>query len=64
MKELHYFLGIKVIQTPVGAMISQRYYIVNLLYKFEMTECKFMATPLDQNLKLASDSSTEECEPT
>ena len=47
MKELHYFLGIEVIRTPVGIMISQRHYIVNLLYNFGMTECKSVATPLD-----------------
>ena len=29
-----------------------------------MTECKFVTTPLNWNLKLAPDSSTEECEPT
>ena len=34
MKELHYFLGIEVIRTPTGIMISQRHYILNLLYKF------------------------------
>ena len=33
MKELHYFLGIEVIRTPAGIMISQRHYILNLLYK-------------------------------
>ena len=47
MKELHYFLGIEVIRTPSGIMISQRHYILNLLYKFRMTECKSMATTLD-----------------
>ena len=47
MKELHYFLGIEVIRTPVAIMISQRHYILNLLYKFSMAECKSVATPLD-----------------
>ena len=47
MKELHYFLGIEVIRTPFGIIISQRHYILNLLYKFGMIECKFVATPLD-----------------
>ena len=36
MKELHYFLSIEVIRTPAGIMISQRHYILNLLYKFRM----------------------------
>ena len=38
MKELHYFLGIEVIRTPAGIMISQRHYILNLLYKFGLAE--------------------------
>ena len=62
MKELHYFLGIEVIWIPAGIMISQRHYILNLLYKFGMTECKSIATPLDRNLKLDADSGTDECE--
>ena len=45
-------------------MSSQRHYILNLLYKFEMTECKSVATPLDRNLKLDANSGTTECEPT
>ena len=62
MKELHYFLSIEVIRTPIGIMISQRHYILNLLYKFGMTECKSVATPLDRNLKLDANSGTTECE--
>ena len=64
LHELHYFLGIEVIRTPVGIMISQRHYVLNLLYKFGMTECKPVSTPLDRNLKLDADSGTEDCEPT
>ena len=55
MKELHYFLGIEVIRTPDDIMLSQRHYILNLLYKFGMTECKPVTTPLDRNLKLYVD---------
>ena len=64
MKELHYFLEIEVIRTLDGIMLSQRHYILNLLNKFGMTECKPVATPLDQNLKLDVESGTTECEPT
>ena len=64
MKELHYFLGIEVIRTPDDIMLSQRHYILNLLYKFGMTECKPITTPLDRNLKLDVDSGTTKCEPT
>ena len=62
MKELHYFQSIEIIRTPSSVMISQWHYILNLLYKFEMIECKSMATALDQNLKLDANSSTKECE--
>ena len=63
MKELHYFLGIEVIRTPYSIVFSQSRYILNLLYKFVMTQCKPITTPLDRNLKLDVDSSTRECEP-
>ena len=62
MKELHYFLGIEVILTPDGIMTSRRHYILNLLYKFGMTKCKSVTTPLDRNLKLDVESGTDECE--
>ena len=39
LHKLHYFLGIEVIQTPVGILISQRHYVLKLLYKFGLTEC-------------------------
>ena len=58
MKELHYFLDIEVIRTPVKIIISQCHYILNLLYKFGMAECKYVATPLNRNLKLDVDSNT------
>ena len=45
-------------------MISQRHYILNLLFKFEMTENKHVATPFNWNLKLDADSGSIECEPT
>ena len=43
-------------------MLSQRHYILNLLYKFEMTQYKPITTPLDRNLKLDANSGTIECE--
>ena len=58
MKELHYVLGIEVIRIPGSIMISQRHYIVNLLFKFVIPECKLVATPLDRNLKLDADFGT------
>ena len=56
--DLHYFLGIKVIHTPNGILLSQRHYVLKMLYKFGMTDCRPIATPLDKNLKLCSDLGT------
>ena len=64
MKKLHYFLGIEVIRTLDGIMLSQRHYILNVLFKFGMTECKPVATPLNWNLKLDVVFDIEECEQT
>ena len=57
-------MDMKELQTPTNIMISQRHYILNLLYKFGMAECKSVATPLDRNLKLDADCGTTMCEPT
>ena len=35
--DLHYFLGIKV--TPDGILLSQQHYVLNMLFKFDMTDC-------------------------
>ena len=60
--DLHYFLGIKVIHTPEGILISQRHYMLSMLFKFGMMECKSVSTPLDRNAKLRLDSRTA-CDP-
>ena len=44
--------------------MSQRHYVLNLLYKFGLTECKPVSTALDQNLKIDADSGTAVCNPT
>ena len=63
MNELHYFLGMKVIWTPNGILLTQRHYILNILFKFDMAKCKPISTPLDCNLKFHEDSDNV-CEPT
>ena len=50
--DLHYFLGIEVIHIPNSILLTQRHYVLNMLYKFEMTDCRSISTPLDKNLKL------------
>mgnify|MGYP000229260176 CR=1 FL=1 len=54
--DLHYFLGIEVIHTPDDILLSQCHYVLNMLYKFSMTDCRPISTPLDRHLKLRPDS--------
>ena len=66
MKDLgdpHYFLGIEVIRPPVGILISQCHYVLSMLFKFGMADCKFsypvslirqfMARPTEEHLQCA-----------
>ena len=43
--DLHYFLGIEVISKPEGILINQQHYVLSMLFKFRMTECKSVSTP-------------------
>jgi hypothetical protein len=61
--DLHYFLGIEVIRTPEGILVSQRHYALNMLLKFGMAECKPISTPLDRTVKHRPDSG-KVCDPT
>ena len=36
---LHYIFGIEVIHTSDDILLSQRHYVLNMLYKFGMTDC-------------------------
>ena len=49
--DLHYFLGIEVIRNPDGIVLSECHYVLNMLYKFAMKECRPISTPLDRNQK-------------
>ena len=43
--DLHYFLKIEVIRTPEGILISQRHYVLSMLFKFRMAVCKSVKLP-------------------
>ena len=60
--DLHYFLGIEVICTPEGILISQRHYVLSMLFKFGMADCKSVSTHLDRTVKLHPDSG-KVCDP-
>ena len=60
MKDLgmmHYFLGLEVWQKPAKIVLSQGKYVVEILKRFKMMDCKSMTTPMTMNLKLLSDTS-------
>jgi hypothetical protein len=53
--ELCYFLGIAVIKSLKGIWLLQRQYALNKLFEYEMTGCKPISIPLEQNVKLNVD---------
>jgi hypothetical protein len=56
---MHYFLGLEVWQKPDEIFLSQGKYVVEILKRFEMMDCKSMPRPMVTNLKLLSDTSSE-----
>ena len=55
----HYFLGMEVWQNADGIFLRQGKYAVEILKRFGMMECKAITTPMELNLKLLSDASSE-----
>ena len=47
MGELRYFLGIEMIHTPEGIWLSQRQYVLDMMSKYGMANCKPISVPLD-----------------
>jgi hypothetical protein len=56
---MHYFLGLEVWHIPGKIFLNQGKYVVETLKKFDMLECKAMATPMETNLKLLVDTSSD-----
>ena len=52
---MRYFLGMQVKQRPRQIFISQEKYVDDLLKKFNMQDCKPLATPMAMNKKLSKD---------
>ena len=62
MKDLgmmHYFLGLEVWQKLGEIVLSQGKYVVEILKRFGMMDCKSMSTPITMNLKLLGDTTFE-----
>jgi hypothetical protein len=61
MKDLglmHYFLGLEVWQRQGKIFLAEGKYIVDVLKRFGMMDCKSMSTPIVTNLKNLHDSDT------
>ena len=56
---MHYFLGLGVWQFPYEIFLNQRKYVVEILKRFGMLDCKEMNTSMVTNLKLLNDDSSE-----
>ena len=56
---MHYFLGLEVWKSLGEIFLNQGKYAVEILKRFNMLECKVMDTPMDSNLKLLADDSSE-----
>lgn len=61
LAELHHFLGMRVHRSGPGLLLSQRQYMIDILDRAGMTDCKPCSTPVDTNPNLAADSSCEGC---
>ena len=61
---MHYFLGMEVWQSVDGIFLGQGKYAVEILKRFGMLDCKAMATPMESNLKLLSDASSDSVDAT
>ena len=48
---MHYFLGLEVWQKAGEIFLSQGKYVVKLLERFGMVDCKSVATPMELNFK-------------
>lgn len=56
---MHYFLSLEVWQKLGEIVLNQGKYVVEILKRFEMMDCKSMTTSMTTNLKLLSDTSSE-----
>ena len=58
--DLHYCLGIAFWRDYGKTLITQSKDVREILNIFQMSECKAVSTPLDQNMKLYSNDGSKE----
>jgi hypothetical protein len=57
--QMHYFLGLEVWKNLGEIFLSQGKYVVEILKRFGMMDCKSMTTPMTTNPNLLCDTSLE-----
>jgi hypothetical protein len=57
--ELSLFLGLQICQRNQGIFISQTKYIIEMLKKFRMEDCKIVTTPMQTSCKLNKDNDSK-----
>ena len=62
--ELHYFLGMHVQRSGDGLLLSQQQYMLDILDRAGMAECKPCSTPVDTNSKIDAADGTPVSDPT
>lgn len=50
--KLHYFLGLKILYTAMGVIISQRKFALDVLKEYQCTQFSSFTSPLDATIKL------------
>jgi hypothetical protein len=57
--ELSFFLGLQICQSNQGIFISQTKYIIEMLKRFGMEDCKPVTTPMQTSCKLRKDDDSK-----
>ena len=63
LRELHYFLGMHVQRSGDGLLLSQRQYMLDILDRIGMAECKSCSTLVGTNLKIVAADGTPVFDP-
>ena len=61
---LHYFLGLEILDTTYGVLISQRKFILDLLKEYDCFNCTPLSSPLDPTVILRANEGTPLSDPT
>jgi hypothetical protein len=56
---MHYFLGLEVWQRKNEIFLNLGKYVVEILKRFWMLDCKLIATPMESNKKLLNDTTSK-----